>query len=49
MRPFDTRGKNVIEAFRDNMEVTLREIMSHAPEDGSAKVPEYGKTADISH
>ena len=36
-------GQEVVAAVRDHMEATLREIMKHAPEDGSAKVPEYGK------
>ena len=36
-------GQEVVAAVRDHMEATLLEIMKHAPEDGSAKVPEYGK------
>lgn len=36
-------GQEVVAAMRDHMEGTLREIMAHAPADGSAKVPTYGK------
>ena len=34
-------GQEVVAAMRDHMEGTLREIMEHAPKDGSAKVPTY--------
>ena len=34
-------GQEVVAAMRDHMEGTLREIMEHAPKDGSATVPTY--------